>query len=531
MAETVAGAQTGKADTGHPRRWAILGVLVVSLLVVVLDNTILNVALRVLADPEQGLGASQAQLEWSINSYTLVFAGLLFSFGVLGDRLGRRRLLLVGLALFGLSSLASAYAQDPGQLIAARALMGLAAAAIMPVTLSIISNVFDPRERGRAIGVWAGAVGLGAAIGPVTGGFLLEHFWWGSIFLVNVPVVGIGLVAIVGLVPESRDPEPGRPDLVGMVLSVVGLVALVYGIIDGGEHGFGRPVVWAAIATGVAVLAGFVAWELRTRYPSLDVRLFRDPRFATATGAIALMSFAALGVFFFTTFFLQLVRGLSPMAAGALLVPFAVSQLVFAPRSAAMVQRYGAKAVSAGGMGLSALALAGWMFIDQHTPLWVVGALFFVQGSGMANVMPPAMESILSTLPRERAGVGSAVANTVRQVGGALGIAVLGAVVMAVYRGGVAPAAAALPAGAERGATESIAGAYAVAERLGAPELVPAADDAFLTAIHTAAGAAAAITLLAVLVVLRWLPGRVPLAGEGRPPVAGRQRAELAEVG
>lgn len=531
MADAATAQQTEPPNTGHPRRWLILGVLVVSLLVVVLDNTILNVALRVLADPVQGLGASQAQLEWSINSYTLVFAGLLFTFGVLGDRLGRRRWLLIGLVLFGLSSLASGYAQDAGQLIAARALMGMSAAAIMPVTLSIISNVFDPRERGRAIGIWAGAVGLGAAIGPITGGFLLEHFWWGSIFLINVPVVAAGVVAVVLLVPESRDPHPGRPDLVGMVLSTVGLVALVYGIIDGGEHGFDGPVVWAAISLGVAVLAGFVAWERRTRHPSLDVRLFRDPRFATATGVIALMFFAALGVFFFMTFFLQLVRGFTPLQAGAMFLPFAVSQLVFAPRSAAMVKRYGAKAVSAVGLGLTAIALAGWMFIDADTPIWVVGALFFVQGTGMANVMPPAMESILSTLPRERAGVGSAVANTVRQVGGALGIAVLGAVVMAVYRGQIEPVAAGLPAGAAAGVRESIAGAYGVAERLGGsgpPGLAAAADDAFLTAVHTAAGFSAAITLLTVLVVLRWLPGRARPV----PPVpAGEQdSAELARV-
>lgn len=529
MAEAAVAERTEPADTGHPRRWVILGVLVISLLVVVVDNTILNVALRVLADPVAGLGATQAQLEWSINSYTLVFAGLLFTFGVLGDRLGRRRMLLVGLALFGLSSLASAYAQDAGQLIAARALMGLAAAAIMPVTLSIVSNVFDPRERGRAIGIWTGAVGLGVAIGPITGGFLLEHFWWGSIFLINVPIVVVGLVAIVVLVPESRDPHPGRPDLVGMVLSIVGLVALVYGIIDGGEHGFDRPVVWAVISAGVAVLAGFVVWERRTRYPSLDVRLFRNPRFATASGVLALMFFAALGVFFFMTFFLQLVRGYTPLQAGAMFLPFAVAQLVFAPRSAAMVKRYGAKVVSAVGLGLAVLALAGWMFIGEDTPIWVVGALFFVQGVGMANVMPPAMESILSTLPRERAGVGSAVANTVRQVGGALGIAVLGAVVMAVYRGQIDPAAAALPDAARDGARESIAGAYAVAERLGAPELVPAANEAFLTAIHTAAGVAAAITLLTVLVVLRWLPGRPPRPAP-ESPAGQRTDAELAEI-
>jgi len=523
---TVATA-TEAPDTGHPRRWIILGVMVVSLLVVVLDNTILNVALRTLADPVLGLGATQAQLEWSINSYTLVFAGLLFTFGVLGDRVGRKRLLMIGMALFGLSSLASAYAQDAGQLIAARALMGFAAAAVMPVTLSIISNVFDPRERARAIGVWAGAVGLGVAIGPITGGFLLEHFWWGSIFLINVPVVIAGLVATLVLVPESRDPKPGRLDLVGMALSIIGLVALVYGIIDGGEHGFDRPAVWAAISTGVAVLAAFVAWELRTRDPSLDVRLFRDPRFATATGVIGLVFFAALGVFFFMTFYQQLVRGATALEAGLQLLPFAAAQLFFAPRSAAMVRRYGVKAVTAAGLTLSTLALAGWMFVGVDTPIWMVMVLFFLQGAGMASVMPPAMEAILATLPRERAGVGSAISNTVRQVGGALGIAVLGAVVMAVYRGQIEPTVAALPGQAQAGARESIAGAYAVADRLDTPTLIPAANDAFLTAMHIAAGASAVITALTVLVVLRWLPGKT------RPalmPEVRQSEVALAEV-
>jgi DHA2 family multidrug resistance protein-like MFS transporter len=516
-----------EANTGHPRRWLILGVMVVSLLVIVIDNTILNVALRVLADPVLGLGATQAELEWSINSYTLVFAGLLFTFGVLGDRIGRKRLLVVAFGLFGLASLASAYAQDPGQLIVARALMGFAAAAVMPVTLSIISNVFDPRERARAIGVWAGAVGLGVAIGPITGGFLLEHFWWGSVFLINVPVVVIGLIAIIPLVPESRDPSPGRLDLVGMALSIVGLVVLVYGIIDGGEHGFDRPAVWAAIAGGVAVLAGFVAWERRTRHPSLDVRLFKDPRFATANGVIGLVFFAALGVFFFVTFYQQLVRGSSPLEAGLQLLPFAAAQLIFAPRSAAMVKRFGAKAVSAVGLGLSALSLAGWMLVTEDTSVWAMMGLFFIQGVGMANVMPPAMEAILAALPRERAGVGSAVSNTMRQVGGALGIAVLGAVVMAVYRGQIEPALSALPAQAQDGARESIAGAYAAAERLGDPLLIPAANDAFMTAMHTAAAASAAITALAVLVVLRWMPGRPRPAA----PVADRrEEAALAEV-
>ncbi|WP_213454956.1 MFS transporter [Rhizomonospora bruguierae] len=497
-------------NTGHPRRWAILGVLVVSLLVVVLDNTILNVALKVLADPRQGLGATQSQLEWSINSYTLVFAGLLFTFGILGDRYGRKRFLQVGLALFGLASLLSAYAQSPGQLVAARSLMGLGAAAIMPATLSIISNVFDPRERGRAIGVWSGSVGIAVAIGPILGGVLLEHFWWGSVFLINVPVVLVGLVAVALMVPESRNPEPGRVDLIGVVLSVVGLTGLVYGIIGGGEDGFGRVDVWVWIVGGLAVLGAFLAWERRTAYPALDVGLFRNPRFSAATAAIALVFFAGFGAFFFLSFYLQLVRDFTPLQTGLLLLPFAVAQLVFAPRSAAVVKRYGAKAVAAVGLALTGASLVGLAFLTAHTPIWVFAVMCFVQGIGMANVLPPAMESVMSSLPREKAGVGSAVTNTVRQVASALGIAVLGSVVAGVYRDRVAEAVAGLPAPARVPATESIAGAYGVAERLGpagAP-LIGAANDAFVVAMHWAAASGATVALLGVLVVLRWMPGR-----------------------
>ncbi|MFC0509341.1 MFS transporter [Micromonospora costi] len=498
-------------NTGHPRRWAILGVLVISLLVVVLDNTILNVALRTLADPVHGLGASQGQLEWAINSYTLVFAGLLFTFGVLGDRAGRRRFLLIGLVLFGLASLVSAYAQSPGQLIAARALMGIGGAAIMPATLSIISNVFDPRERGRAIGVWAGAVGLAVAIGPVLGGALLERFWWGSVFLINVPVIVLGVVLVALLVPESRDPNPGRVDVFGVILSVVGLVALTYGIIDGGEHGFDRPLVWAAIVGGIAVLAWFVAVERRSDHPSLDVRLFRVPQFAAPVAIVGLIFFAAMGVLFFGSFYLQLVRGYSPLETGLLFLPFAGAQLLFAPRSAAMVRRYGGKAVAAVGLALTVISLGAFVFVDASTPIWVVLIFYFIQGVGMANIMPPATESIMSALPREKAGVGSAVSNTIRQVGGALGVAVLGSVLSAVYRSDVESALTGLPDQARDTASESISGAYAVAGQLGpaAPKLLAVANDSFVTAMHWAAALSALVAALGIVVALRWLPGRV----------------------
>src|SRR3954470_23467640 len=504
--------QTTPPMTGHPRRWAILGVLVISLLVVVLDNTVLNVALRTIADPRHGLGASQSELEWAINSYTLVFAGLLFTAGILADRFGRRITLVTGLTLFGIASLVSAYAGTADQLIAARALMGLGAAAVMPATLSIIANVFDPRERGRAIGVWAGAVGLGVAIGPIVGGLLLEHFWWGSVFLINVPIVIVGIVLGLIIIPESRDPKPGRIDGVGVLLSIVGIGLLTYGVIKGGEDGFGDTLACAPLAASLVVLAGFVAWERRVAFPSLDVRLFKNKTFAASTGMIGLVFFAAMGAMFFGAFYLQLVRGYGPLASGALFVPFAVAQMVFAPRSAAMVKRFGPKAVSTVGLLLVASGLAMWLFITATTPIWIVGAAFFLMGVGMANVMPPATESIMAALPREKAGVGSAVSNTIRQLGGALGVAALGAVISSVYRDHLGAAADGLPAAAADTARESIAGAYGVAEQAGpgAPALVQSANDAFLTAMHYASIGTTVFALLGAVVAVTWLPGRRP---------------------
>jgi DHA2 family multidrug resistance protein-like MFS transporter len=518
------------ADRVYRRRWAILAVLVVSLLVVVLDNTVLNVALRIIADPVRGIGASQTDLEWAVNSYTLVFAGLLFTAGILGDRIGRKRMLLIGLALFGLASLASAYSRTPTELVWARALMGIGAAAILPSTLSIISNVFDPKERARAIAVWAGAVGLGIAIGPVVGGLLLENFWWGSVFLINVPIILIGLFAVVRMVPESRDPNPGRVDLVGVSLSVVGLLLFVYGIIDGGENTFGAVRSWGTIVAGVIVLAVFIWYESRSNHPSLDVRLFRNPRFSAAVVAIGLVFFAALGTLFFLTFYLQLVRGYSPLAAGVFVTPFAVAQLVFAPLSATMVKRFGPKAVCATGMTLVAIALAGFATLGTTSPIWLLSVLFFVQGVGMANVTPPTTESIMSSVPREKAGVGSSVQNTVRQLGGALGVAVLGSIIAGSFRNQISGTVAGLPAAARDTASSSISGAYAVADKIGPlrPRLISAANDAFITAMHWAAAVSAVVAVLGIFVVLAWLPR---LSGEQAvegPPRAARSRPDPA---
>ncbi len=499
------------SQTIQRRRWVILGVMIISLIAIVLDNTVLNIALKAISEPRGGLGASQSQLEWAINSYTLVFAGLLFTFGVIGDRIGRRRMLIIGTAMFGLASLLSSYAQTPDQLIWARALMGLGGAAVMPQTLSIITNVFEPGERPRAIGIWAAAVGLAIAIGPIVGGFLLDHFWWGSVFLINVPITAVGIAAIALLVPESKSPMPGRIDYLGVLLSIAGLVLVVYGIIQGGDTGsWLRTGVLGPIVGGLAVLALFAWHETRTENPSLDVRLFRDPRLSSAAAAIALVFFAMAGVYFFISFYLQNVRGFSPLHAGLLTIPLAAGQLLFSPRSAALVRRFGARAVCSAGLLLMAAAMLGYHLLAVATPIWVLEVTFFVQGAAMGTIMPLATEAVMSVVPRHRGGAGSAITNTSRQVAVALGVAVLGSVLAQVYRDQLTPHLGALPASARSTATESIAATQAIAQHLGpaGARLLTTANESFVQAMHVTSLISVIIALAGAVVMAIWMPGR-----------------------
>jgi EmrB/QacA subfamily drug resistance transporter len=527
-------AIAGAGDQIYRRRWLILGVLITSLMAIVLDNTVLNVALKTIAEPGVGLGASQSQLEWGINSYTLVFAGLLFTFGVIGDRIGRKRMLMIGLVAFGFFSLITAYAQTPDQLIWARAAMGLAAAAVMPQTLSIITNVFDPAERPRAIGIWAMAVGIGVAIGPVVGGLLLAHFWWGSVFLLNVPFTAAGAAAVWLVVPESKNPDPGKIDYVGVLASIAGLVLLVYGIIQGGEKGsWVHAGVLGPIVGGLAVLAFFAWYERRLRYPSLDVRLFRNPRLSSAIGALSLVFFGMLGALFFLSFYLQSVRGYTPLQAGLLSLPFAAGQILMAPRSAALVRRFGTKAVVASGLLVVTVALAGYQTLGITTPIWVLAVLFFIQGAGMGSVMPPSTEAVMSVVPRERAGAGSALTNVARQVSGALGVAVLGSILAQAYRAQLTPHLTELTGAAKGAAAGSIAGTQAVAAKLGpgspaGRDLATFADHAFVHAMHITTLISAVITLLGALIIVIWMPGRG--AAAVRPAADATSPASAAET-
>jgi EmrB/QacA subfamily drug resistance transporter len=523
------------SQTTYRRRWVILSVLIVGLLAIVIDNTVLNVALKTIAEPRGGLGASQSQLEWAINSYTLVFAGLLFTFGVIGDKVGRKRMLMIGLALFGTASLLSAYSRSPEQLIFARAAMGLGGAAVMPQTLSIISNVFEPAERPRAIGLWAMAVGIGVATGPVLGGILLDHFWWGSVFLINVPVTAIGAVLAAILVPESRNRGAGGIDYVGVLLSIVGLVLLVYGIVQGGDTAsWLRPDVLGPIAGGLAVLAVFAWYETRVKYPSLDVRLFRDRRLSASVGAIALAFFGMGGVFFFTSFYLQNVRGYSPLAAGLLTVPFAVGQLLASPRSAGLVRRYGAKIPTTVGMFVMAAVIACYATLGTATPIWLLGVMFAIQGAAIGVVMPASTAAVMDVLPRERAGAGSALTNTSRQVAVALSVAVLGSILAEFYRNALSPSLTGLPAAARGVASASITGTQAVAQQLGAAgrSLLAPANTAFVQSMHVATLVAALLVLAGGFVVLRWMPGRpVPVTAPAADPARSEdERAYEAEL-
>jgi EmrB/QacA subfamily drug resistance transporter len=507
------------AQRAHDRRWIGLGVLCLSLLVVGLDNTILNVALPRLADE---LGASNSQLQWIIDGYTLVFAGLLLTTGSLGDRFGRRSALSLGLVIFVAGSIASGFATSASMLIATRSVMGVGGALIMPATLSLLTNLFpEPAERAKAIGIWAGVSGLGVAIGPLLGGWLLEHFSWGSVFFVNVPVIAVALPAGYFLLPDSRAEDSPRLDPLGAVLSIVGLVSLVYGIIEAPGEGWTAPNVLAAFGIGVVAMAAFIWWQMTTDHPMLDVRFFKNPRFSAANLAITLTFFAMFGSMFVLTQFMQFVLGYSPLQAGIRSAPIAVVLMVVAPLSTRFVHRFGTKLVVAGGL---ATAAVGLFVASTATPeLGYFGRVLPAQlllGMGMALAMAPATESVMGALPRDKAGVGSAMNDTTRQVGGALGVAIIGSVFSTQYGPAITSrlSGANLPAPAVEAARNSIGGAFRVAQLAGGDprtidtpagqQVAAAARDAFAASMGRGLLVAAGFALAGALVALVFLPAR-----------------------
>jgi EmrB/QacA subfamily drug resistance transporter len=490
----------------HHRRWFLLGVMCLSLVMVVMSVSGINVALPSM---QQSLDADATDLQWIVDSYAIVFAGLLLSAGAIGDRFGRKLSLMAGLAVFAFGSLIGALADTSNIVILSRAVAGIGAAFVMPATLSLISAIFPPDERGKAIAIWAGFAGAGGALGPLVVGFLLTgwwvfpSFWWGSAFVVNVVTSLAVLIAIAVFSPRSRDDEVTPLDPVGAALSLIGVAALLYGIIEGPAKGWGDGSVVGAFAVSAAALVSFVVWELRTEHPMLPMRLFRNRRFSTGSGVITFGFLVMFGFFFLITQYFQFVRGWSPLRAGVATLPFALTMIVVSPRSDGFVRRFGMNTVI--GAGFASIA-AGFVVLSTATPttsylLIVVGLVLL--SAGMATTIAPATGAIMSSVPLNKAGVGSAVNDTTRELGGALGIAVLGSIVASQYRSGFDTTG--LPADVRAVAGESIGGAIRVAGRIGGAEgagLVQRAGVAFTDAIGVAFLSSAAIAVVVGAVVV-----------------------------
>ncbi|MEU1626483.1 MFS transporter [Streptomyces sp. NPDC020096] len=487
----------------QPTRWLILGVVCLAQLTVLLDNTILGVAISSLTEE---LGASTADIQWMINAYSLVQSGLLLTAGNAADRYGRRRMLTLGLALFGAGSVAASFAQGPGQLIAARAGMGVGGALLMTTTLAVVVQVFDDSERPKAIGIWSTVNSLGFAAGPVIGGTLLNHFWWGSIFLINVPVVLVGLAATLRLVPESRTPAGDRPDLLGTLLSVIGMVGVVYSIIAGPVHGWRSSQVLLTAAVGLAGLAAFACWERRVRYPMLDMAFFRNRRFIGALAGGILVAFGMGGSLFLLTQQLQFVLGYGPLDAGLRTAPLALTVVVlnFSGLCSRLLPRLGTPLTIAIGMTTLAAGLAtAAVFGSGGYPGMLTGLV--LMGIGVALAAPTMANAVMSAIPPRQAGVGAGLNGTLAEFGNGLGVAVLGAVLGARFNALLPTAiagAASLPT--------ALAAAHTDADR-------SVVRHAFACGLRTGQLVGASAVLLGGLVaaVLLHRAARVPRAARG----------------
>ncbi|MCP2337770.1 MFS transporter [Actinomadura rupiterrae] len=489
----------------NPRRWWILVVLCLSTLVLVIDNMALNVAIPPLTED---LGATAQDIQWILDSYILVFAGLLLTAGSLSDRFGRRKVMIIGLALFGVASMAATFAGSPGMLIAARAVMGIGGALVLPSTLSILITVFDEDERPRAMAAWGVVSMVGLVGGPIAGGVLIAHFWWGAVFLINVPVAAVSILAAATLMPESKGPWR-KPDPLGMVLSVVGMVALVWTIIEYPKNGMdARTLVGGAVA--LAALAGFVFWETRTDSPMVPLSLFRDRDFAGGSLSLTLVEIGNGGLLLALTQYLQFVLGYSPMKTGLSFIPVAVAALLFNGLGASLVGRLGNKATAVIGLLVVAAGFGTLATVAPGDGYWPVAVGLFLMGAGSGLSMPATIGALMGAVPAEHAGVGSALNDTIQQAGAALGVAILGTVLTSAY-------GSAMPSEAPEQARRSIGDALAIAARTGDANLVHQARDAFTTAMGTTFLASLTGVVAATALALFVLRGRGTDTGAPAP--------------
>ncbi len=499
-------------DQPHPRRWLALAVSCLAVFVTVLDGMIVNVAVPSLATD---LGATTRQLQWIIDSYLLVFTGLLLAAGGLGDKFGRRLMLIIGLIVFGATSALAGLATSPSGLITARGLMGIGAAMIFPATLAIITDMFrNPSERAKAIGIWSAVSGLAVATGPIVGGWLLEHFWWGSVFFVNVPVVIVAVIATLLVVPESREPDAPRLDVPGALLSIAAIGALVLAIIEAPEWGWLSGQTLGAFGLAAALLAAFVFWELRAEHPMLPVGIFTNLRFSAASVAITCAFFALFGFVFLITQYFQLVRGYGPFAAGVRTLPVAFSIAIAAVLTPMLVHKIGTTRVVRTGLMLMAAGFVWIAFRAEVDTAYVeiVGQMILL-GTGLGATTAPATESIMGSLSADKAGVGSAVNDTTRELGGTLGVAIIGSVFTSVYVNALNDSDGVyqqLPAEAQALTRESVGATRLIAAELGdnAAAYLSQVADAFLSGLTVGCLVSAAVALAGSFFVAHFLPAR-----------------------
>ncbi|MCP9621678.1 MFS transporter [Nocardia otitidiscaviarum] len=506
MSDIAGAAVSTEAPQRNPKRWWILVVLCLSSLVLVIDNMVLNVAIPQISTE---LGATSQDIQWIIDAYILVFAGLLLTSGSLSDRFGRRLVMVVGLVVFGVASMLAAYADTPQLLIAGRVLMGVGGALIMPSTLSILITVFDEQERPKAIASWSAVAMVGMVGGPIVGGVLLEHFWWGSVFVLNVPIAIVAIAAALLLMPESKGPWT-KPDLSGMALSIVGTTALVWTIIEWPTAGFDG--TWGALLIAVAGLAAFVVRELRAEYPMVPLQLFRNRVFTGSSFSLVLVTFANGGLLLVLTQYLQFVLDYSPMRTALAFTPFALTALVFNGIGAGLVQKAGVRPVMLVGMAVLAGGFVMLSLLTTDSGFWKPALAMTLVGAGAGLAMPAAIGALMSAIPPERAGVGSALNDTIQQTGGALGVAVLGAVLAGTYT-------EEMPATAPAAARESIAPALTSGDGM----LITAAKDAFTTAMSATFLGGAASVLAATVIAFFLMRGAKAAGGEGGPVETSEQ--------
>ena len=503
--------ETSPSGGAARARWLALAVLCIPLLMVNLDNLVLNVALPTLV---RDLRASTTELQWIVDAYVIVFAGLLLVAGSVADRIGRKRVFIAGLAAFAAGSTWAAFSGSAGMLIAARASMGIGGAMMMPSTLAIITNLFsDPAERQRAIGIWAGTTGAGIALGPIVGGLLLARFWWGSVFLINVPVAVLGAVLALRLVPESRNPAALAPDFAGALMSIAGLGLVLWSLIEAPTRGWTSPLVLAAGVGGLAALALFAAWELHSSHPMLDMRFFRNRRFSAAVSSVGLVTFGLFGALFVLTQFLQFSLGYSALQAGLRVLPAAGAIAVVAPLSTVLVRLIGTKLTVAAGL----LIIGGglWQVSTASTATTFAGILagVIMLGAGAGLAIPSATESVVGSLPGDHVGVGSATNGAFLQVGGALGVAIIGSLLNTRYQGTMSGTLAPfhLPHSVMEPVLGSIGGALGVAGQVGGSlgtELAHLANTAFIGGMDLGLEVGAAVAVAGMAVALLALPSR-----------------------